>query len=320
LLRFFAPAMCLLVAIGGAARAAEPLDESERWVPAFGPYFEILGQKAHGSLTAGDVLGPPLPAGCDDGSPGGDLCPSNRPNPQEIIADSAGHDTSMTPMVGGSLELMTPRLVDGFLRPRLFAHGDLAYAFSFERNLAGQESPGEFAPPEHFGQTNLDIEELSVQGQGSRTRLQVRPLVLSAGAGVALGFDLFGRRFRVKPSFEYLHYELDLIGVVHRAVKVADPAMINSLEDFRLISLTRIEQEEYDGVGPGLELEADTVQLGPFLASVYINGRAYHLFGDLETTFSAANEFGETVSWTFDPDPWVWRGGVGIRFRWVPEQ
>jgi hypothetical protein len=87
-----------------------------------------------------------------------------------------------------------------------------------------------------------------------------------------------------------------------------------------LISLTRVEQEEYDGIGPGLELEADTVQLGPFLASVYINGRGYHLFGDLDTTFATTNEFGETASWTFEPDAWVWRSGVGFRFRWVPER
>ena len=48
-------------------------------------------------------------------------------------------------------------------------------------------------------------------------------------------------------------------------------------------------------------------------------GRGYHLFGDLETTFSQTNEFGETATWTFRPDRWVWRGGVGFRFRWLPE-
>ena len=42
-------------------------------------------------------------------------------------------------------------------------------------------------------------------------------------------------------------------------------------------------------------------------------GRGYHLFGDLSTTFSQTNEFGETATWTFEPDRWVWRSGVGFR-------
>ena len=43
-------------------------------------------------------------------------------------------------------------------------------------------------------------------------------------------------------------------------------------------------------------------------------------FGDLDTTLTAANEFGETATWTFEPDSWVWRSGVGFRLRWSPEE
>jgi hypothetical protein len=313
----------LAFALASAARAAEPIDEESRWVPSFGVNFDILGQKADGYVTTGPVLGPPLPAGCvNDPDPTTPLFCSERPNPGKLMADSASGDTSVSPMVGGSLELMTPALFDAILRPRLFARGEFAYAFSFERNLAGQESPGEFAAPIDTSQIVNDIEELSVKGQGSRTRMQVKPVVLSAGLGVALSFDLFERRIRLKPSVEYLHYQMDLIGVVHRAVKLRHPATKNVLlpSDFRLISLTQFEQRSYDGIGPGLELEADATRLGPFVSSVYIMGRGYHLLGDLDTTLATTNEFGETATWTIEPDSWVWRTGVGVRMRWSPEE
>ena len=133
----------------------------------------------------------------------------------------------MAPLVGASLELMTPSPFDGWLRPRLFVHGDGAAAFSFERNVAGVEGPDEFAlPPGIIPLQDANsgrwtqLEELSIVGQGSRSRIQVRRFVWSAGAGIAFRFDVLGRRLRVKPSFEYLRQELDLIGVVHRAVKL----------------------------------------------------------------------------------------------------
>jgi hypothetical protein len=220
---------------------------------------------------------------------------------------------------------MTPSLLDEWLRPRLFLHGDGAGSFGFERNVAGVEGPDEFAlpdgiiinnPPQDFFQ---NLNELSIAGQGTRTRMQVKRLVWSAGAGVAFSFDWLGRRIRVKPSLEYLHQDMDLIGVVHRAVKLQTFVSVLDLSGFRLLSLTQQEQRGYDGIGPGLEIEADAARLGPFVSSVYVAGRGYKLLGDLDTTLSQTNESGETATWTFEPDSWVWRAGVGFRLRWLPE-
>jgi hypothetical protein len=322
-------AAVLWIAFAHAAAAAEPHEESQRWAPAFALFFDALGQKLEGAVTTGPVLGPPLPEGCNDATFGrrGELCASQRANPAQILfPDDEGDDTSVAPLVGASLELMTPTLFDGWVEPRLFVHGDGALAFSFERNVAGVEGPDEFAlPPGIIAQPDDDptvqkLEELSIVGQGSRSRIQVRRFVWSAGTGIAFTVEVLGRRVRVKPSLEYLHQEMDLIGVVHRAVKLRQPEVsIVDLRDFRLLSLTREEQRSYDGVGPGLELEVDTSRLGPFVSSIYLMGRGYHLFGDLDTTFSQINEFGETATWTFRPDSWVWRGGVGMRLRWLPE-
>jgi hypothetical protein len=323
-----------------AAKADEPRDESEHWTPSFALFFDALGQHVEGSVTTGPVLGPPLPDGCavstvfgQTGARTPGLCPTSRgkdpaspARPTQILGpNDDGADTSVAPLVGLSLELMTPRLTDEWLRPRFFLHGDGAASFGFERNAAGVEAPKEFALPQGIFINNPQdvrqrLDELAIVGQGTRTRLQVKRAVWSAGTGVAFSFDWLGRRMRIKPSLEYLHQEMDLIGVAHRAIKLEDPFVsVTDLSSFRLISLTQQEQRSYDGIGPGLEIEADAARLGPFMSSVYANGRGYKLLGDLKTELSATNEFGETASWTFEPDSWVWRAGVGIRFRWLPE-
>ena len=323
-------------------------DDYDLWVPSFGVFFDALGQKGEGSITSGPVLGPPLDPfdteqdevvpgnGCLETTGGdppvssrsGTLCESNRANHTQLMGDREGSDTSVAPLVGLSLELMTPSLVDALLHARLFVRGEAAAAFGFERNLAGQEAPGRFDFPEGFFfattpelRERQDMEELAIAGQGSRARFQVRQWVTwSVGSGVAFGFDLFGRQVRLKPSLEYLRYEMDLIGAVHRAVKLRRPSGTNDLSGFRFVRLTHQEKKAYDGLGPGLEVEVDASRLGPFISSIYIMGRGYHLFGDLESSFSERNRFGETATWTIEPASWVWRSGVGIRFRWVPER
>jgi hypothetical protein len=343
------PLACGLgVLIAAAAATGVPpeteRDETERWVPSFSVFFDALGQKGTGSITSGPVLGPPLDPfdteqdavlpgnGClvtstsPFGPPvitrSGTLCESFRPDPTRIMGDSQSSDTSVAALVGGSLELMTPALFDALLRPRLFVHGDFAGAWSFERNLAGEGSPGRFAFPEGFvagiPPEQDDVEELAIAGQGSRARMQVRTYVYSAGAGIAFTVDVFGHRVRIKPSFEYAHYEMDLLGVVQRAIKVRKPSGAADLSGFRQILLTSEEKESYDGIGPGLELEIDAARLGPVVPSVYIMGRGYHLFGDLEQSFTDTNQFGESATWTIEPDSWAWRSGVGVRLRWLP--
>jgi hypothetical protein len=248
-----------------------------------------------------------------------------------------GSDTSIAPLVGGSLELMTPSPIEGFLYPRLFVHGDYAASFAFERNLAGVGKPDRFQAQEVANPATIDFEELAVRGQGGRTLWQLDRDIWSAGGGIAFTLTVFGRTVRFKPSVEWIHFEQDFIGVVHRAVKlktpsqpqiITDPGTPNwraqvvrdDLSSFRLIELTHVETKDFDGIGPGLELEVDTARLGPIMTSVFASGRGYHLFGNLDQQFTATNEFGESATWTFQPEQWMWRAGVGIRFRWVPER
>jgi hypothetical protein len=329
-------------AIADAAGAAEPAGDVDRWVPSLSFSFEIARQKADGTVTTGPIRGAPFEP-FDDAqdafAPGngclmidrrftpphfsrtGAVCPTVRLDPTKLDRDDAGSNTSVAPMVGASLELMAPRLLHGWLDPRLFAHGDGALAWGFERNLAGRGSPGNFTVPP-VAQAASDVEELSIPGQGSRARWQLDRFVYSAGAGIAFTFKIFERTFRLKPSFEWIEVEQDFIGVTRREVKLDAPVLpgnLTGLHDFRAISLNRVKTRTFDGIGPGLEIEVDTARLGPIQTSIFATGRGYHLFGNLDTTLTATNQFGETATWSFSPEQWIVRAGVGIRFRWVPE-
>jgi hypothetical protein len=302
------------LAVAAPVGAAEEQDELLRWVPSFALFFDMLGQKAEGAITTGNVMEEPVdPSAC--GITNSDLfgCPDAQ---LAITSPTASDDTSIVPLVGGSLELMTPRLLDAFLSPRLFAHADVAAAFGFERNLAGERKPGPFFT-DPLKPSEFDVFERSVGGQGSRAKFQVRRLVVGAGAGVAFTTTLYNRTIRFKPSFEYLRQEVDLIASVRRAVKLESPTV--DLSGFRLIALEASDKQTLHALGAGVEVEADTARLGPFVLSLYIDGRGYRFTGNLRHTLTDTNEFGETATWRFAIEPWAWRAGVGARFRWLPE-
>jgi len=306
-------ALALLGAAVGAA-ADEITDESTRWVPSLALGFDTLTQKASGRITTGDVMGPPLPQGCN--GQGGNLCQFS---PRALRPDSSGSDTDVAPLVTASIELMTPRLFERALKPRLFAHADVSSTFGFDRNLAGEAAPSRFAAPRFF-QNRQDIDEAEVIGQGTRAEAKLGRWLVSGGGGVAFSFDLFGRRLRLKPSFEYLRQRIELTGRLHRAVKLRQQVQnVRNLDDFRLLVLRTSTSQIQHGIGPGLELEVDTLRAGPFLLSAYAAGRGYYLLGDLDETLTATNEFGESATFHFDRERWMWRGGVGIRFRLLPE-
>jgi hypothetical protein len=182
--------------------------------------------------------------------------------------------------------------------------------------VAGEDTLLALAPT--MGLFNLP--EQVVTGQGSRTRAEIQPFVLSAGLGVAFTLDIGHRRIRIKPSVEYLRETLDITGIVNRAVKITNPARPqDGLDSFRLISLTSSTTEVYHGVGPGLEFEADALRAGPFMLSLFVAGQAYSIFGDRDIELSDTNEFGETAEWRFQKEKWGWGARAGLRFRWLPE-
>jgi hypothetical protein len=58
------------------------------------------------------------------------------------------------------------------------------------------------------------------------------------------------------------------------------------------------------------------------MLTVFLSAQAYALLGDRKVNFSDSqtDAFGtESASWRFEPDEWLYRGAVGIRFRWLPK-
>jgi hypothetical protein len=310
--------------------APEPKkDETERWVPAFSVYSGVLVQKADATLRSSALQGacepPPLvadPLHCErQVRPTAFIedPPEGEPYPPVELVTIPGDDLMVTPFVVGSLELMTPGLTSVPGRPRLFVHGDAGGSFAFTRNVAKEGVPGDFELLGDFRPTEV-VTESNIGGQGSATTAEVKPLLLSAGAGVAFTLEPWERRLRIKPSVEYLREEIEVTGVVRRAVAIVDNPRAGEFPDgFRLIELSGGEKRAFHGIGPGLEVEMDTLRAGPFMLSVYVASQAYAFLGDLEVAFSDTNEDGETANWSFEKKRWGFRAGVGLRFRWLPE-
>jgi hypothetical protein len=243
----------------------------------------------------------------------------------------AGSNLLLTPVVGFSTELMTPGLQQAPGRPRLFFHGDASLAFSLTRSF-GREGVPEGV---EFPSSDL-FPEVEVKGVGSITEAELKTLLISGGAGVAFTLDVWERRLRIKPSFEYLREEIEVTGRVIRAFRQDTGRSVGGVL-IPGVYLPPIELESNDtltsyGIGPGLELEMDAARAGPFMLSLFVSGQAYRMLGDRDVEIddtqtvavpdeNPATPASQDVSaqWSFHPHAWSYRGGLGVRFRWAPE-
>jgi hypothetical protein len=180
----------------------QPRDESELWVPSLAITSGILVEDAEASVVS-----------------------TLRANEDPPFFDDSGADTLIGPLVSGSLELMAPAWGDHWGRPRLFAHAGAGGNFAFERDVAKAGAPGTLELPDSGLLVPPVGEPGVVSGQGSTTSVQPRHLLLSAGGGIAFSFDAWGRRFRIKPSAEYLREEVEVTGVVSGAT-IDDPGVL----------------------------------------------------------------------------------------------
>jgi hypothetical protein len=308
----FCAAVAVLCAIAPAGSGAESGDELDRWVPSLGIFSGVFGQTAEAAIMSSNTL--------------------TLTGPEPVRPATDGSDVLWSPFVGGNLELMTPgwHLIPG--SPRLFVRGGADATFGFNRDIAKEGAPSQLKFPTLTPtQCTCLLDEREVPGQGSSLRAKVRSLELSAGAGIAFSFELGERRVRLKPSVEYMRTELELKGKVRRATlfspgNEADPMAMPPIPErptiFRFIPIDGEDDLTVDGLGAGLELEADAGRAGPFVLSLYLSGQAYRVIGDTEVSFTGTftDLLGsQSSTWDFEIDPWYYRGGVGLRFRFVPE-
>lgn len=350
-----------LVDAGVPALAPRAADETQRWVPAFALFSGVFGQQAEGSVQSGTVsfqrtsrpirnvpgvTCPPAPTPL----PTGWQCPPLPREPAPLVTtpvtnlirpSAADHDLFVTPFVGLSIEMMTPGFQEVPGRPRLFLHHDASLAFSATRYLAKQGVPGPFVFPDPVPPGTA---EGQVDGQGSATQGEVKTLTVSAGVGPAFTIDVWERRLRIKPSFEYFREEIEVTGVVRRVLQTdSGRQVINNnqvvfptIPDYPVVPtgffplvVQGSETKTFHGIGPGLEVELDTARAGPFMLSVFTAGQAYRMLGDRDIEIDASTTLTDpaftpnpqtvTAQFDFHKHAWTYRGGVGLRFRWLPE-
>ena len=313
-----------LTLLGGASAAEESVDETDRWVTAVGAFSGAIVQGVDASLMSSQFFNPGLKT-CGPSQPDPAISPPPPPPPScadSVRPPASGNDVMVAPFVGGTLELMAPSWTPLPGRPRLFVHGDLSAVFAFDRDIAKEGSPGKMVNPEQ-----AEFPEVAVLGQGSKASAEVQPLVASAGAGIAFSLDVWQRRLRIKPSVEWFREEVRFSGSVDRAVLTNPGVKSPTLSTWQFITMRGGRSRTFTGTGPGLELEVDTLRAGPFMATLFASAQAYRILGNRKVKFKSsfqttAPELGGQVvnaDWSFEKEAWTFRGGLGLRFRWVPE-
>jgi hypothetical protein len=306
----------------------QPPGQQAQIVPLITDFTRSLGEGKGERFTAAPVIPPP-----------GVLLTSVI-NPA-LVLPASGSDLYLTPFVGASLELMTPGVQQIPGRPRLFAHGDASLGFAFDRPVAKEGVP-EGATVETPARPTLT--ETEIKGVGSKTSGEVQTLLLSGGLGAAFTVDAWGRRLRIKPSFEYLREEIQVSGRLVRAfrkntglrgnIRIGAPpnSIVTTAAPAQFLPVIDIEAkgtESFHGIGPGLEIEMDAARAGPVMLTLFLTGRAYKMLGDLDVRLEGTDTITDpdleggsaTVAALFDFNihSWSYLGGLGLRFRWLPE-
>jgi hypothetical protein len=235
-----------------------------------------------------------------------------------------GASTAVFGFVGLSAELATPALPTAAGRPRLFIHADASFSFDSQEAVANEGSPGpleEKGPPSNPSQPPPVS---AVTGQGSAVKVEAQPLVISAGAGFAFALEAWQRAFRIKPSVEWLWQEDRVTGQVGVAESIADPGNPQGQCPCRKVLVESSRSHDFHGIGPGLEIEMDAARAGPWMLSLYASGQAHHILGDRTVELTGTGRFDDgsrdvSFASSYEREPWRFRAGIGLRFRWVPE-
>jgi len=321
----------LFASLPSSARERAPVPVAEdRWIPSFAFTGGVVFGRQHASVSSScsePGSDPPAPTSCDPGEPS---------YGSELRQGATGDELAVTPYVGGNLSLMAPAFaVLG--RPRLFASVELPYQFGIDRNVAQRQRPTGLEEPDNVDVTE-ELDEGALLGAGSRTRTEVQGLAFGASAGVAFGFEAFGKQFRLKPYAGWLRTQIGVRGRVENGICINNPPG-NVKDDCdldgvqfgdpgftRVVTLKAHDSLWLDGLGPGVDLEMDTGRLGPYTVSIFLGGGAYYLLSDRTAAFSATQTIGPDTlgapvdyhaDFTFRVNPWLYRGGLGLRFSWV---
>lgn len=315
-----AATLCLADVPVGAAEedaAAEEVSRygEDRWVPSVALVSGVAIQRWRGEVQS---------TFCNE-------CPIPDPNMGELPLREAasGGDSNIAPFFGAHFELMSPALPIR-TSPRLFVGASIVAAFGFERSVAIEGDPGELASPLPDDSVLAPFSEDLVIGQGSRTAAQIDSLVYGLHAGVALPFELYGRRLWFKSALGWTRYEVDVTGLVVDAQCTQVAGSITQCNEslpngfLREVRLENSGSGTFDGIGPAFDLELDTGRFGPIGSSIFVGMAAYYVLGDRRVSFGDGTTISDqlgtdaaTAQFDFEMDRWMLRAGLGMRFHWI---
>ena len=287
-----------------ASSNSEPnaTDDDRRWIPHFaistGAKVQpmdasVVSQCANGRPTEEVQFGTPMqprfedrqacadPAGVLDTLPVTELIGNLRPTDED-------ETDAVTPFVGYTLGLSTPRLGSQPWAPRVFLSGEAITFFGPERDVAKEGSPSVLGLAEGEASNAAGSSAASLFGVGSRTSAEVQTLGWGARLGLAFPFEFRGRRLWLKPAFGWINFEIDVEGEVVAGLK-DDPFPADGFgPGIREVTLSGSSSDRFDGIGPSIELEMEAGRFGPIGVSVFANISAFHILGNRSIEFSSS--------------------------------
>lgn len=311
-------ALCFLVLASAAASAEGPAPRAGHegaWLPSFAITSGVFFQKQYASVDSFDLT-----------------------NDERLLDPDDGQSWAVSPYVGLNLELVTPSLgLPG--SPRIFVNAEMLPTYGVSLDLARDGNPTQIDRPAGIKEHNPPFlicpfefgcyTETEINGTGSKTTAEIEWPSFAAHVGVSFPVELFGRQLHVKPSFGWMSERIKMDGKVLRSIKP-----VETLPDVRDVELTAGKTRSFHAIGPGLEIELDIDRKGPFWPSLYFEGHGYRMLTGRTTHFRKEKYIAgctvETVfcgdvlppatyeaNWEVEQKRWIYRAGVGFRFRWI---
>ncbi len=283
-------------------------ERSALWIPSVAIHTGVTVQNWSGSVDSTLIPGP----GAAD------------PTPVPIRPSKTDQNLDVSPVVGLSLELMSPELPVP-ASPRLVIGAEMVPIFGFERSVARNGDPSTLRPPLPPGST-IRFDEDKFVGQGSKVTSEMDKLAWGAYMGMSFPFELFDRSLRIKPNVSWLRYRLDFTGLVSDAECIT-PSLISPTDcnaptsSVRAISLAMDTSKSFHAIGPGIDLEMETSVFGHIGSAIFVGFRAYRVLTDRRVEFGATQTFNDPIGtgdvtnarFSTKVNSWIYRAVFGFR-------
>lgn len=300
--------------------AAPRREGADRWIPSLAFEGGVSFQKFDADVSSQICRGCTIPG----------------PGTEPLQPGGPGDDRDATAFVGIQLELMSPELrLPG--SPRFFVSGEIAPTFGNERDVVSQGNPGPIGSPANSPSTPFAA--LVATGQGSQVTMKRDELSFGASAGLAFPLEFLGREFEIRPSINWIRFDVELDGFVSDAecaiVPVAgtnilttqcnSPPLAANPGFLRQTVFRSSTDETFDGIGPGLQIEMKAGRVGPLGTTVFAGARFYRILGEKDVEIqtgpnTVTDQLGTdqtAARFGFEVDEWLYRFGVGIRLQWL---